>query len=936
MLRFSVLACLGYILYSLSISSGRPLQAGLLATDRLQEDYATCAKLRTKPEDPSGHRNVSARYVEGVKPVLIQNATVWTGEPDADTGNYSWARLDVLLQYGLIQKVSEHISKDELPDEYDLVEAAGRQLTSGIIDMHSHTGVDSLPDLQGNDDTNELSKDITPYVRSLDGFNPLDPQFQVIKSGGVTTSLILPGSGNNIGGEAFVVKHAVGKANGRPELSIESLLADPDRNHRYIKMACGENAKRVYGKAGRNFGPFSRLGEAWEFRHAFEQAAALKNSQDDWCATADAVGAEKMTTYLPKDLQWETLAAVLRGQVMVNTHCYTIPDLESFIGYTNEFKFPVRAFHHAHSTYLIPDVLKRAYGGRAPAAALFADNMNYKAEAYVASEQAGKILYDEGITPVYVSDNPVINAQHVVFEAAKAHRYGLPYHAALAGVTSASAELLGLGSRIGKVKPGYDADVTLWDSDPLSVGATPVQVFIDGVPQFKDPVELQKPVTPSMETTDYPVLVKQDNPVNSVVFTGISKIHLPGLEHTRDLHENASLVVANGKIVCAGPCEHAISATSNIIALSDGYITPPLTAFGSLLGLEEIAAEADTSDGSLSEDSFSHAVDGLRFEGKNLAAAYNHGVTKAITAPKFAGTEHKGISVAFRTGAKHALEKHAIVNPAVALHYTLTSDAKQGKTPTISSAIADLRSKLLNAIPSPNDTKGDEEKKQQQQPLQPEDLALSQVVNGTLPLVISVHSADTIASLIRLKHEIESAINISSPSSSSSSSSSSPQPKKLNLILLGASESHLLAHELSSSSISIILSPLFSYATTWDQRRALPGAPLSNGTAIDVLHNAGVRVAIGVDEDWEARDLFLQAGIVHANSGGKIGEEEALDMVSRGIEEMMGLKGESGGGEEEEDEDEFSEFVVFEGNPLTIGGQIRAVAGGDGGVRIWS
>lgn len=90
-----------------------------------------------------------------------------------------------------------------------------------------------------------------------------------------------------------------------------------------------------------------------------------------------------------------------------------------------------------------------------------------------------------------------------------------------------------------------------------------------------------------------------------------------------------------------------------------------------------------------------------------------------------------------------------------------------------------------------------------------------------------------------------------------------------------------------------------------------------------------------MDEDWEARDLFLQAGIVHANSGGKIGEEEALDMVSRGIEEMMGLKGESGGGEEEE-EDEFSEFVVFEGNPLTIGGQIRAVAGGDGGVRIWS
>ena len=438
--KLSILACLVYTLYSISTSRGNASQQGLLSVDRLNQDYMTCAKLRTKPEDPSGYRNASARYVEGVKPVLIRNATVWIGEPKPGSEKYSWEKLEVLLEHGLIKKVSEHIKDDELPDVYDVVDAEGRQLTTGIIDMHSHTGVDSLPNLHGTGDTNELSNDITPYVRSLDGFNPLDPQIQVIKSGGVTTSLILPGSGNNIGGEAFVIKHAVGKANGRPELSIESLLADPAKTHRYIKMACGENAKNVYGKFGER-GPFSRLGEAWEFRHAFEQAAALRISQDDWCAAADSIGAESMTSYLPKDLRWETLSAVLRGQVFVNTHCYTIPDLESFIGYTNEFKFPVRAFHHAHQTYLIPEVLKRVYGGRAPAAALFADNMGYKAEAYVASEQAGKILHDNGITPVYVSDNPVINAQHVVFEAAKAYKNGLPYHVALAGVTSASAEL---------------------------------------------------------------------------------------------------------------------------------------------------------------------------------------------------------------------------------------------------------------------------------------------------------------------------------------------------------------------------------------------------------------------------------------------------------------------------------------------------------------
>lgn len=175
-----------------------------------------------------------------------------------------------------------------------------------------------------------------------------------------------------------MIKHSVGKKNGRPELSIEDLLADSDHTWRYMKMACGENAKSVYGRLGRDFGPFSRLGEAWYFRHAFEEATRYKNSQDDWCAAADRVGPENMKSYLPLDLKWESLSALLRGQVLLNTHCYTIPDLESFIGYTNEFRFPVRAFHHAHATYLIPEVLKRAYGGRPPAAALFADNMNYK------------------------------------------------------------------------------------------------------------------------------------------------------------------------------------------------------------------------------------------------------------------------------------------------------------------------------------------------------------------------------------------------------------------------------------------------------------------------------------------------------------------------------------------------------------------------------
>ncbi|KAF7196998.1 hypothetical protein HII31_01423 [Pseudocercospora fuligena] len=909
LMRAFVLGLIGTLIYlnwTPKIQESTPI----LSAERLHAEHAQCSRLRETPQDPQSLRSKNTRHSEGQEPILIRNATVWTGEPragssveDIRTGKaYTWSHADLLLENGLIKSVGDNIVDQGLPENVKIIDAGGRQVTAGIIDMHSHTGVDSLPSLDGAEDTNELSSDITPYVRSLDGLNPLDPQIQVIKSGGVTTSLILPGSGNNIGGEAFVIKHAVGKDNGRPELSIESLLADPDKTWRYIKMACGENAKNVYGKVGEH-GPVSRLGEAWEFRHAFEQAAKYKASQDEWCATADSIGAEKMKSYLPSELQWETLSAVLRGQVLVNTHCYTVPDLESFIGYTNEFNFSIRAFHHAHSTYLIPEVLKRAYGGRAPAAALFAENMNYKAEAYVASEQAGKILYDNGITPVYVSDNPVLNAQHVVFEAAKAYRAGLPYHVALAGVTSASAELLGLGNRIGKIKPDFDADIVIWDSDPLAVGATPLQVFIDGVPQFEDPVVLDKPLTPPIK--HFTGQEVQDQPIakSRVAFTGVSKILLPGHEQVM-AEEESNVIFEDGRINCIGKCHDHISSlsTSDIIDLENGHIAPPLTAFGSLLGIEEIAAESITSDGSLDESAFSSAIDGLRFEGKNLAAAYRHGVTKAITAPKFGYADHKGISAGFRVGAKHALEEGAVFDPEVALHYTLTSDAKGGKTPSISSAIADLRTKLLKAITTT---------KKEGEVQSAEEIALAKVVNGSLPLVLGIHSADTIAAILRLKTEIDTVSN-----------------SNLRLAIFGGAESYMLAKELAAANVGVILAPLFSYATTWDQRRALTGAPLTNGTAIDVLHATGVKVAIGVDEDWEARDLFLQAGIVQVNSGGRIDEKEALALASSNIYEILGSL--------EVKSEELGEFVVFDGNPLTINNQVRAVADGRGMVSVWS
>ncbi|KAK3376419.1 hypothetical protein B0T24DRAFT_218962 [Lasiosphaeria ovina] len=888
-----------------------------LSVKRLQQDLATCAKLQSKPEDPAGPgRDRNARYLDG-RPTLIKNATVWVGEPadgtsadDARKGKgFSWISADVYLEYGLITRVESAIALASVSADTLVYQANGRPLTAGIIDMHSHAGAAPLPELDYNEDTNEMSSDITPYVRSIDAIKPDDPQLQVIKSGGVTTSLILPGSGNNMGGEAYVIKHAVGRLNGRNETSAVDMLADPDRNWRFMKMACGENPKRVYGKTGEH-GPTSRMGESWEFRHAFEQAASVVRKQDDWCDTAAALGVENVKGYLPQELRWESLGALLRGQVHLNTHCYTIPDLEAFIDHTNEFKFILRAFHHAHQTYLVPEILKRAYGGDPPASALFADTMWYKSEAYSASEYAGKYLYDNGLTPIYVSDNPVLNAQHVVFEAAKAYKYGLPYHAALASVTTAPAERLGFGKRLGKIKPGFDADVVVWDSDPLSVGAAPAQVWIDGTAQFEDPVELNKPfaepIVPDERLAD---IVETPTMMDQVIFTGVKKVFLAKEVLSLDLASGKSynVVFSKGKIACLGFCEVELKAASKsdeipVIDLKNGYLAESFTAAGSAIGLTEIDAEKDTDNGADGSGVFSRAQDGLLLDTKKLHTSHNYGATKAITAPKFrGGNTHHGVSVGFATGASTQLEKGAVFATDVAVHYTLDLSAKRGEgTPSLSSAVGALRRKLLEAAATLNETAKDPYS---------ESAFLHKVVNGSLPLAVTVHSADIIAALLKVKATVEEATG-----------------STIRLAIIGGAESWLLADELAAADVGVVLAPLLSYAKDWGQRRALTGAPLTNGTAVDRLVDAGVATAIGIDEDWLVRDLGLLAGIAFRNGGGRLSEKAALDLVSSNVYKILGLKQPTA---------DDGHFVLFEGSPLEIGSRVKAVGGGKGAVSVF-
>jgi hypothetical protein len=437
----------------------------------------------------------------------------------------------------------------------------------------------------------------------------------------------------------------------------------------------------------------------------------------------------------------------------------------------------------------------------------------------------------------------------------------------------------------------------------------------------KDPVELEKPaaepIQPNVGLADE-LGVKELS--GQVIFKGVSHVYLDGNSETFEVPQDSIAIVLDGKISCIGPCikELDIAASSNahIVELQDGHITPPFTAFGSAIGLVEIDAEPETQDGPPPVEGITRAVDGLAFGGKQLARAFEHGVTHAISAPGWGSVSGHGISAGFRTGAKNSIDGNAVWNEELGFHYSLEKD---DKTPSMSSAIALLRAKLLDAVHTNSTTDGPPSKEQYE-----EAAYLKRVVSGAMPLIIAADSADVIASLIRLRYTVDMAL----ADAASTASTATPRPR---WVIIGGAESHLVAQDLADADISIVLAPLLPHAQTWDQRRCLTGAPLTNGTTINYLLDAGVRTAISVEEVWETRDLGLLVGIAYANSEGRLGFQDALDLVGKNIYTMLGI--------EEVDEKEqgagWNEWVVWEGSPLQIGGRIRGIGSGTDRAAVW-
>lgn len=383
--------------------------------------------------------------------VLIKNATVIT----ATKGTLE--NSDLLVQDGIIKQIGKNLSA---PSGVQTIDATGKYLMPGIIDAHSHVGLDVV---------NEATAPITSEVRMKDMVNPYEVGIYRALAGGVTVSHAMHGSANVIGGQNATLKHRWGSTD--PQ---DIIMQDAPRT---IKFALGENPTRVHGR-GAGIQPRSRMGVEAVIRNGFNEALQYKKAWADYNTKASAKG---NTTVAPEyDERLQTLADILDGKIIIHCHSYRADEIYMLINVAKDFNITKLVFQHTNEGFKVaPEIAKYTMG-----ASVFADWWAYKMEVYYSTAFNAAILTANGaITSINSDDAELI--RHLYHEAAKTQRYGsLTDDQAIALITINPAKQLGIDDKVGSLEVGKQADMVIFDNHPLSVYAVPMMTFVDGVKYF--------------------------------------------------------------------------------------------------------------------------------------------------------------------------------------------------------------------------------------------------------------------------------------------------------------------------------------------------------------------------------------------------------------------------------------------------------------------
>ena len=397
---------------------------------------------------------------------IFRNANIYDGE-----GN-ELIDTDLIIKDGKVVAIGV-----DLPSSNDLkeIDATDKWITPGIIDIHSHMGVYPAPSVKTSSDGNEATSPVTAEVWAEHSIWVQDPQYALALKGGVTTFHVLPGSANLIGGRGVTAKNL--------QRNTINSMKFPNAPHS-LKMACGENPKRVYGNRGQM--PSTRMGNAAGYRKSWIKAESYLSKLDEYEAKSEEA---KELSYKPtRDLELETLAGVLRDEILVHNHCYRADEMATMIEIAKEFNYKITAFHHAVEAYKIADLLAE----NNICAALWADWWGFKHEAYD-MVQANIAIVDQarnGTGCAIVHSDDEIGIQHLNVEAAKALSagikagYDISKARAINWITSNPAKAAGIYDQTGSLKVGKNADVVLWSKNPFSIYALAEKVYIDGAIAF--------------------------------------------------------------------------------------------------------------------------------------------------------------------------------------------------------------------------------------------------------------------------------------------------------------------------------------------------------------------------------------------------------------------------------------------------------------------
>ena len=412
----------------------------------------------------------STYHPYGSVPTLIRGATLFDGEGGRiDNGS-------IILVNGRIEAVGG--AELGAPEGATVIDAGGKFVTPGIIDIHGHLGDYPSPGTSSLSDGNEATSPARPEVWAEHSVWPQDPGFsRALTNGGVTALQILPGSANLFGGRSVTLKNV-------PARTMQGMKF-PGAPYG-LKMACGENPKRIYG--GRNQMPGTRMGNIAVARATWLKAQAYKRKWDKY---------EREGGDMPeRDIAMDTLRGVLAGQIIIHNHCYRADEMALMIDMAKEFGYKIGTFHHAVESYKVADLLAR----EGICSSMWADWYGFKMESYDAVQENIPLVHNAGACAIVHSDDSN-GIQRLYQEAAKAladgRRMGINIsdEVAFTWLTSNPAKSLGIFDKTGSLKPGKMADVVLWNGNPFSNYTRPERVWIDGAQLYDANNPQRRPVS---------------------------------------------------------------------------------------------------------------------------------------------------------------------------------------------------------------------------------------------------------------------------------------------------------------------------------------------------------------------------------------------------------------------------------------------------------